>query len=259
VTTTVITVCLNAARTLAATMESVRSQLDEVYEYLIVDGGSTDGTLDIIAAAERAFHGKLRWTSEPDAGIYDAMNKGIARATGSHVLFLGADDLMLDGAFSAISLGCDTDPSVDLVYGDAYVVEPGGHRRLKPALENARLVDGLPWVMPTCHQACVFTAKSYRELGGFDASFKIAGDYEFYVRFHQSGLDSRHISVPLVAYSLEGVSSRLGVATANEYRRARVMHGAGPIRAYLLMTRSILFLSAARLARRVRALERFVP
>ncbi len=255
---TVITVCLNAAKTIRATLDSVRAQIDHVHEYVIVDGGSTDGTQEIIAASEAAFAGKLHWTSEPDAGIYDAMNKGLARATGDFIVFLGADDVALDGAFEAIVTQSASVSGIDLVYGDAIVVESGGDRRPKHALAEMRLVAGVPWSMPSCHQACAFSADAYRVLGGFDTGFHIAGDYEFYIRFHQAGLGSLRVNRPLVAYSLEGLSSRLGRATANEYRRARVLHGVPPARAFLLMARSLVYLQVARVLRRSSALQRFL-
>ena len=245
-----VTVCLNAADTISATIDSVHLQCDLVHEYIIIDGGSTDGTLDIVAGYEDRFAGTFSWVSEPDTGIYDAMNKGIARATGTFVLFLGADDILLEGALAAMTDAMTASGEADLVFGDAHVVEPSGGRRLLRATTKRGFVAGVPRAMPVCHQACAFSARAYCGLGGFDTSFRIAGDYEFYLRFYEAGLQSRRISMPVVEYSLGGVSSRLGVATAREYRRARVLHGVSPFRASLAMIRSLINLALMRLIRR---------
>ena len=89
----VITVVRNGAETISHTIDSVRKQRDAHFEHIIVDGASTDQTLDIIRLNQ---HERLRWISEPDRGIYDAMNKGIAMAHGEWILFLGADDELAD-------------------------------------------------------------------------------------------------------------------------------------------------------------------
>ena len=89
----IITVVLNGAATIAATLDSVRAQRQVAIEHVIIDGASTDGTLNIIKAYQ---HDQLRWISEPDQGIYDAMNKGVALAQGEWLLFLGADDVLAD-------------------------------------------------------------------------------------------------------------------------------------------------------------------
>lgn len=93
---TVITVCRNSAATLQDTLESVLAQSWTGYEYLVVDGGSTDGTLEMLQDVEERFHGRLKWISEPDNGIYDAMNKGVRMSSGDVVGFLNADDYYQD-------------------------------------------------------------------------------------------------------------------------------------------------------------------
>lgn len=252
---TVVTVCLNAADTIAATIDSVHSQRDLVHEYIIIDGGSTDGTCDIVGGYEDRFAGRLSWVSEPDAGIYDAMNKAIARTTGAFIVFLGADDLLVEGSLAAMTAAVIASAEADLVFGDAYMADPSGGRRLQRASARPRLIAGVPRAMPVCHQACAFSARAYGSLGGFDTSFRIAGDYEFYLRFYEAGMQSRRIPAPVVEYSLGGLSSRLGLATAREYRRARVMHGVPPFRASLAMMRSVINLAMARLIRRMSRLS----
>ena len=88
----IITITYNAERWLERTMRSVHAQSCKDYEYIIVDGASKDGTVDIIRRLEPQFKGRLSWKSEPDKGLYDAMNKGIARATGDFLWFMNAGD-----------------------------------------------------------------------------------------------------------------------------------------------------------------------
>jgi len=249
VSVTVGIVCLNAAPSIADAIDSVVAQIDDVHQLVIVDGGSGDGTIDIIAAAESRLAGKLAWVSEPDGGIYDAMNNALARATASHVLFLGADDLLGEGALRSI-LDVGTEP--DLIYGDAHVVQRDGRRQLRRAVEVPRLVSGIPWTMPNCHQACVFSADAYRRLEGFNTRFRIAGDYEFYLRFFAANLTSVRVCASVTDYALQGVSSRSGLATADEYRLARVMNGMSPTLARAFMLRSLLYWNLARAVRTVR-------
>ena len=246
---TVITACLDAESTLQAAIESVRRQGESLHEYVVVDGGSTDGTLELLKAAEPGLAGKLKWISEPDGGIYDALNKGLDLSTGSFILVLGADDVLCDGALARIAAEIDRAPEVDLVYGDAYVVTPGRAAKLQSALESPRRVAGLPRSLPVCHQACAFAARVFERLGRFDTSFRIAADYEFYLRFHAAHLASARVPAPLATYSLAGVSSRMVWATADEYRRARVMHGMHPARARLAMLRSCFNVALVRIVR----------
>ena len=94
----VVTVCLNAEQHLAEALDSVLAQSCDDYEMLVVDGGSTDGTLALVREREAAFGGRLRWMSEPDSGLYDAMNKGLHRARGRYIVYLGADDHLVAGS-----------------------------------------------------------------------------------------------------------------------------------------------------------------
>ncbi len=132
---TVITVCLDAASTLAATIESVLHAGSSVHEYLIVDGGSTDGTVDVIKRLEPRFQGRLRWVSEPDDGLYFAMNRGLEMAHDSFILFLGADDSLLPGSLDRVAETLGSAAGVDLVYGDVRILESDGTTRVERGCE----------------------------------------------------------------------------------------------------------------------------
>jgi len=257
---TVITVCLNAAETIGATIESVLREGARVSEYLVVDGGSTDATLDIVRAFEPRFGGRLKWLSEPDEGLYHAMNDALKLAEeNAFVLFLGADDLLVDGSLSAVESAAGDIAGIDLVYGDVAVIEPDGARRVERACEPPRRVGALPRSMRACHQASLFSARAYRELGGFDTDFRLAADYEFSLRFEKAGMKSLYVPVTIAEYRLGGLSSSQGVATAEEYRRAWVLHGVSPWAARLRMMRSVInlkFMGVVRRIRRIRGEQR---
>ncbi len=253
---TVVTVSLNAAATIRETLDSVLAYQDHIHEYLVVDGLSTDGTLDILREYEPRFGGRLHYLSEKDAGLYDAMNKGIARATGDFILFLGADDLVLPGIETLVSANVPSD--VDLVYGDIEVAEPDGSIRLERAAAMPRMLGHLPKEMPVRHQGALFSTRAYRDLGGFDTSFRIAADYEFYLRFFQAGLRATYLPATIARFDLGGVSSLMGLATAQEYRRAQTTHGVPDRTATRSMRRSLLNLRIARVIRRIPALHRLL-
>lgn len=253
---TVITVSLNAAETIRETLDSVLAHREHIHEYLVVDGLSTDGTLDILRDYDSRFGGRLHYLSEKDTGLYDAMNKGIARATGDYILFLGADDLLLPGIETLIS--AEVSSGVDLVYGDIEVVEPDGSIRLERASAAPRMLGHVPKEMPVRHQGALFSTRAYRDLGGFDTSFRIAADYEFYLRFFQSGFKVLYLPATIARFDLGGVSSLMGLATAREYRIAQTMHGLPNRTAILSMWRSLLNLRIARVIRRIPALHRLL-
>ena len=121
-TISIITSTYNSATTLRDTIESVLSQTWTDIDYIIVDGGSTDETLQIIKQNESRFHGKMRWVSEPDEGIYDAMNKGIAMACGDVIGILNSDDVLFDNRVIERVAKAFENPETDCVFGDLLYV-----------------------------------------------------------------------------------------------------------------------------------------
>lgn len=245
----VITSSLNAADTIERTLASVLAQGEWLHEYIVVDGGSTDATVELLQSYEERFGGRLRWVTEPDDGIYDAVNKGLATLTGLWVLVLGADDVLEPGALRAISGSTGANQNADLIYGDAYMLEPDGRTRLQSSTGRPRFASGMPLEMPVCHQACAFSVRAYDRLGAFDATYRIAADYEFYLRFWEAALQGVRVPVPLATYSLTGVSTRRGLETAREYRDVRIVHGMSAVEAQIRMVRSLANLAAARVLR----------
>lgn len=173
---TIITVTYNAAQTLERTITSVERQDYKAIEYIIVDGGSTDGTMQIVGRHDRAVN---RCISEPDDGIYFAMNKGLAAATGEYVWFLNAgDELAGPGTLTSVMQAA---AGADIVYGDTVITDMDGNvvggRRL--ATPETLTPDSFRDGMLVCHQA--FVAR--RTLcPPYDTSFRYSADYDWCLR-----------------------------------------------------------------------------
>jgi len=231
----IVTVCLNAETHIAAAVESVRAQDRADYEYLVVDGGSKDGTIDVLRTYESRFDGRLQWVSEPDHGLYDAMNKGLALAHGEYVGFLGADDHLRPGALGAVARALSAVPRPDIVFGATHVFGPSGVWDETPRRVTRR---GLPARVPASHQSTFVRRAAIETVGGFDQRFGIAADYDLYLRLVAAGGTEVFVDDVLSEFRLGGASSRSARATAREYRDIRVAHGANRAIEELVMLKS---------------------
>lgn len=203
----IITVCLNSEDAIKNTIESVISQNYNNIEYIVVDGGSTDETLDII----KDFKNNItKLISESDRGIYDAMNKGIKLATGDIIGFLNSDDTYTnEGIISKVAQVIQAN-NVDCCYGDLeYVSENNSQkviRRWKSApYQNKAFKTG--WHPP--HPTFFAKKNAFNEYGGFDLSYNIGADYELMLRFLQRySLKTEYIPQVLVRMRSGGISNK---------------------------------------------------
>jgi glycosyltransferase involved in cell wall biosynthesis len=197
---TVITVCLNAQAHIEQTIESVVGQSYPDIEYIVVDGGSSDATLDIVRRHEG---GIAKWLSEPDEGIADAMNKGLALATGDYVIFLHADDYLLDDSVIERAAGA-LDRRHEIFAFEVLYAQGESLRRLPPR--------GFTWAMNfktgILHQGAICRRSLFDRIGPFDTRFAIAMDYEFFLRAYRSGVALKVVPFPLSVMRDTGVSSR---------------------------------------------------
>lgn len=175
----IITPSFNQGRFLEETIRSVLSQDYPALEYIIVDGGSTDGSLDII----QRYQDRLAWwVSEADRGQTDAINKGFSRATGDILAWINSDDTYQPGAVSQAVAFLGSHPEVGMVYGDANLIdEQGGYLGRFPARQTdyRRLLRGYVHIP---QQAAFFRAVLWRQVGPLDPSFYFAMDYDLWVR-----------------------------------------------------------------------------
>ena len=201
---TVVTPCYNAGRFLEA---CIRSVLDDGYaglEYIVIDGGSTDDTLEIIRKYE---HRLAYWHSRPDRGQADAINTGLARATGDVVAYLNADDRYRRGTLHAVATLFRDRPDVNVVFGDAFFTDEAGHPTSRyigvdqPFAEKIRYWRGWPVPQPT-----VFLRRGVVQAhGGLDESFHYALDYDWFLRISRTER-FHHADAVLAEYRLRGDS-----------------------------------------------------
>jgi len=212
----VITVCFNALRELPATLASLRAQTCRDYEWVVVDGASTDGSVPWLAAQAPQV-----LVSEADQGIYDAMNKAVARASGEWLYFLNAGDRFADAQVLAQVLACiDGAPGPagppSILYGDVlYYGSRGTRRRSFHWLTRGRLLFG-----DLCHQATFVRRSLFAQLGPFDSGLRYNADYDWLLRAFRSGAVVRYLKRDLAYFHDAGthVSNR----EASEIERAQV-------------------------------------
>lgn len=176
---TILTPSLNQARFLEETLQSVLGQDYPNLEYLIVDGGSTDGSLEIIQHHASQF---AWWVSEPDQGQTDALNKGFSHARGEIFAWLNSDDTYLPGAISAAVSSLQAHPEAALVYGDANLVDEQGQLIGRFPSRQTNLRRLLRGSVHIPQQAAFFRAAHWNQVAPLDPSFQFAMDYDLWVR-----------------------------------------------------------------------------
>jgi glycosyltransferase len=208
----IITITYNSAKTLPRALESVRSQTYGDIEHIIVDGASTDGTVEIIKNYSKGPSDKVpstkevRWVSEPDGGIYDALNKGIRMATGDVIGFLHSDDVL----YSPDSIGqiaaAFEFSKADVVYGDLQYCN--GDKVTRRWRSNAFKPSSLKfgWMPP--HPTLYVRREVYEQVGEYDSWFRISADYDMILRIFTAGYKTHYIPQVLVSMETGGASNR---------------------------------------------------
>ena len=203
----VITVCFNSAETIEETIRSVMSQSYRDIEYIIVDGGSSDGTLDILKKYSKKIH---KLISEPDSGIYDAMNKGIGLATGEILGFLNSGDVYLSQTIIEQIVKSIKAQNADCCYGDLEYVGKNNQKRTVRSWKSRPYWEKLfekGWHPP--HPTFFVKKSVYDRYGFFDLSYSIASDYELMLRFLQKySISSCYIPTTLVRMRIGGKSNK---------------------------------------------------
>lgn len=226
----IITVCYNSAACIADCLRSVDAQDWSNVEHLIIDGGSSDGTLQVIKGHERSWR---RVVSEPDKGIYDAMNKGIGLSTGTVIGFINADDFYASADVLRKVAEVLADPSLDACHGDLCYVNPEQTGSIVRYWRSSEFRPGL-FLRGWCpaHPTFYVRRNVYERFGVFDLHYKIAADVELMMRFMEvHSIKTRYIPEVLVKMRIGGMSNRSwsNVLTQNrEILCALKRHGLEP-------------------------------
>jgi putative colanic acid biosynthesis glycosyltransferase len=204
----IVTINLNNAVGLMKTLDSVIGQKRSDVEYIVIDGGSSDSSVNILRGTAQGID---RWISEPDAGIYAAMNKGIAMARGEFICFMNSGDALSRHVLGRLFDRYDDWKEYDVVYGDIMNATRGV---IEPAEAPARIFHDMPFR----HQAALVRTELQRRLP-FDASYQVAADYDFVVAAYLEGRRFYPTGICLAEYDAEGISNRRYFRTIKEYAR----------------------------------------
>lgn len=194
----IITVVFNGIESLETTILSVINQMYDNIEYIIIDGGSIDGTQDVIKKYEKKIS---YWVSERDKGIYDAMNKGIAVATGDYIIFMNAGDRF--HSFNIIKNIFIENINDDIIYGNTLLDTDGEIR-----LSIAKGFEKIKYGMPFCHQS-VFVKLSLMKKHNFSLEYKLASDYNFFMSLYKNKVSFKKIDEIISIYDNCGASMSL--------------------------------------------------
>lgn len=215
----VVTPTFNAEKTLTRTMDSVLGQGYPGLEYIVVDGGSKDGTLALVQGRQ----GISRWVSEQDKGIYDAMNKGVRMAGGDWIGILNADDAYMPGVLARVADLSLQHPEVEVFYSDLRMVY--GNRPPYFLRSARRLEVSSFWRMPVWHPTMFVRRDVYARAGLFAQEFRIAGDYELVLRFFLKNVRFMHVDEQWVEMSGGGASDVRWRDGKRELEAIARMHG----------------------------------
>jgi len=204
-TISIITITYNSVRTIQRTLASVEQQSYGEIEHIIVDGASTDGTKELIEAYAQA-HPNVRWVSEPDNGIYDALNKGIRMASGDVIGFMHSDDVYYSAESVMKIAKAFGDSSIDVVYGD--LEYRNGEKVVRRWRSNAFCASSLKcgWMPP--HPTVYVRKEVYAQVGEYDDWFRISADYDMMLRIFSAGYRSCYIPEVLVCMETGGASNK---------------------------------------------------
>lgn len=216
----IVTICRNEAARIRQTAESIVGQTCTDFEWIVIDGASTDGTTEIL----QAYRGRMAYfVSEADAGIYDAMNKGSRQAHGSHLLFLNGGDRLADLGVVA-SLRPSMNGAQDLIIGDYFYEYPDGRCVLRESSRNPVTAHRL-YRSALPHSATLIRTGFFKAVGEYDTSYRIMGDSEWFARaILLQGAVAGSVNLAISVFNAEGISSTLRHSPIFRNERSRIDH-----------------------------------
>lgn len=195
----IITVCFNSEKTIERTIQSVINQNYDNLEYIIVDGGSIDQTIEVIKKYEKHID---KWISEPDKGISDAFNKGIKMSSGEIIGIINSDDCYTEGAITKIAE--EYDKEIDIYRGRIILWNTETGNRVSETPTIGLPLSGL--ITNVCHQGVFIRKDAYERYGIFDVSLKYNMDFDLLLRFEHAGAKSKLVNHDLAYFTMSGIT-----------------------------------------------------
>ncbi len=215
----IVTASFNSAKTIARTLDSVLAQTYRNIEVIVIDGGSTDSTVSIIESFVQKFDGRLKWISEQDKGMYDAMNKGIERSTGELIGILNSDDWYEPDAVETMVKAYSVEQS-SVLYGILRYVDAERETMLY-RMHHDSLKEGM-----ITHPTCFVPRSLYKKYGMFDLKYRLSSDYDLMLRFQSNGVTFIPVDRIIANFSAGGLST---VNTNGLIEGFRIRHSYGII------------------------------
>lgn len=218
----IVTVCYNSQNTIERTLKSVLEQKFVDYEYIVVDGNSTDGTVDLIKKYEPLFEGRMKWSSEPDDGIYNAFNKGIKKSKGFYVWLVNSDDYIESDALNQLADIVRTLKSRELpiIAGRMNFrnVNDDIVKIMGSSKENFRIAYKKYW-MGFPHPATVVPKMIYEKYGYYNEKFAIMADLDWFRRMYEAKVNVLFIDVILTNMCYGGISTKINFKKNSDDRK----------------------------------------
>ena len=200
----IITVCYNSQKTIKDTIESVLNQTYDNYEYILIDGKSSDDTVKIIESYKKKFKGKMKYISEKDKGLFDAMNKGIKMSTGDIIGIINSDDTLAKNDVFEIIASKFKDKSLDGIYSNIYFLDEN-MKKINRVFKAKKGNYKLGWYPP--HPSLYLKSSVYKKYGNYNNNFRISADYDFMLRIMKNNVKLGYIDDVLVYMRSGGVST----------------------------------------------------
>lgn len=197
----IVTIAYNSAATIEQTLQSVVAQSYDNKEYIVIDGASTDETMSIVGRYADQIDVVV---SEPDRGISDAFNKGIARATGDIIVFINSDDYLLPDSLTQVA--AQYDGLHDIYCGNLLLLNPQTNYECR--LTPSTTFPTMPFFRKAAHQGCFITKSLYDRLGGYDTAIRYPMDLDFLMRAYRSGAKFKLMPVDVAVFRIGGVTSQ---------------------------------------------------
>lgn len=214
----IVTIAYNCAGEIEDTIKSVISQQYENKEYVIIDGASTDGTMEVVNRFKDFIDVIV---SEPDKGRSDAFNKGIEKSSGEYIVMMNAGDLLAEDALNKFANAFV--PGYDVIKGNTirWNAETGFKSVERPVINYL----AIPWNFLVCHQSTYISKSAYERYGGYGIDYRVAMDFDLMLRFTQKGAKFRKINENLAIFRMGGISQTAGQRRYDEMKKAMLSNG----------------------------------